>query len=609
MKLKRLILIFGALFVSSLTLASCGNEDNLPSTPAEASCETHSYGAWIVTKKPTETEKGKAARSCKNCSSVEEKELPIITSDNYEIDVKTETSCSAKGKNKYTLKEDRNIFFEADVATLAHEGGIFCNECGESLVEDAFWDNMVNVANYNQISATISELKLNNKTYNNLSAQITNGEKLEAFGQYETTENNVTSTYYFKYEEGSLYTGIKTGDTIYYSYSNSLTNEMINPLIKYVDQETNSALFNKDTLKTNLWKIADSQKNGDKYIIKPSKEKITALNEDLTTKSIKELANVNVSQLESIINLLDKTTITGLLDSASALGISINDIVTPLDTLLANLSIFSNTIPGSTAQLVRDYLVKNNRVAEDEIASFTSIIEMLKYLDPSTETNKVMGTDFLVDLLGIDKNGKTSKEALTAKLDELLGLTVYDLIPKVVTFIPLSSTALKTLVTSYIDSMGTKYNPEIVVSSTGVIESIIVKSGNDTIIEVKNNNTITRDFTIETEIKALNAKLTQTVKNDIIANIKANLATNAPKFGTQTTNEGTWEENTLVSNEAFDENNTKSRITYDLNNVFNSYSFVKNGTTYQMSFDIPYDTNVPDYVEDLQKAQIEIVIN
>ena len=609
MKLKRLILIFGALFVSSLTLASCGNEDNLPSTTTETSCETHSYGAWTVTKKPTETEKGKATRSCKNCSSVEEKELPVITSDNYEIDVKTETSCSAKGKNKYTLKEDRNIFFEAEVATLAHEGGIFCNECGESLVEDAFWDNMVNVANYNQISATISELKLNNKTYNNLSAQITNGEKLEAFGQYETTENNVTSTYYFKYEEGSLYTGIKTGDTIYYSYSNSLTNEMINPLIKYVDQKTNSALFNKDTLKTNLWKIADSQKNGDKYIIKPSKEKITALNEDLTTKSIKELANVNVSQLEFIINLLDKTTITGFLDSASTLGISINDIVTPLDTLLANLSIFSNTIPGSTAQLVRDYLVKNNRVAEDEIASFTSIIEMLKYLDPSTETNKVMGTDFLVDLLGIDKNGKTSKEALTAKLDELLGLTVYDLIPKVVTFIPLSSNALKALVTSYIDSMGTKYNPEIVVSSTGIIESVTVKSGNETIMEVKNNNTITRDFTVETEIKALNAKLTQSVKNDIITNIKSNLATNAPKFGTQATNEGTWEENTLVSNEAFDENNTKSRITYDLSNVFNSYSFVKDGNTYQMSFDIPFDTNVPDYVEELQKAQIEIVIN
>ena len=117
--------IFGA--------AACNTEK--PSTPDQ---HNHSWGAWTVASVPTQTEHGKASRTCSGSGECDataadkEYTLPVLTSTDYSA-TEDNATCTTAGTVTYTYnKNGVNVNFEVatPVNATAHNYGSFTYKDG-----------------------------------------------------------------------------------------------------------------------------------------------------------------------------------------------------------------------------------------------------------------------------------------------------------------------------------------------------------------------------------------------------------------------------------------------------------------------------------------------
>ncbi len=106
----------------------------------------HTFGEWVVTKQPTQTEKGSKERTCAICSVKEIVEMPELDHVHAYEELVVAPTCTAKGYTKYTCScgdtyQDKFVDeishpedkLPAKAATCTEKGlteGIVCKDCG-----------------------------------------------------------------------------------------------------------------------------------------------------------------------------------------------------------------------------------------------------------------------------------------------------------------------------------------------------------------------------------------------------------------------------------------------------------------------------------------------
>ncbi len=528
--MKKLFLLMVAIFTSVFVLVSCGNNNNNPgqSTGSLVSQCTHTYGNWTIVKQPTETEKGKAERTCSVCGAKEEMELPLLAAEAYNI-----TATSDARKNSYQLKTNEAIVFEV----TDHTGEIFCDDCGKDLTTDEFWANMSDSTKYESLAITAEKfmLKIGPANINlknaNLEVTFDNGiaKRVKGFvTKVDTVENDgqaqdVETNYYFDFEDLVLYTAKKIGDEI--DYDKIDFNKKTDGT-QLVDEEvitTTTSFLTRENIVKLLYNIAKVTKDeNNNLVVELDWTKIKNINKDLYEKSINQIIK-NLTETDLI------ETATGLIATASMLKFS--DAVTILDDFIAQIETKINEylakIPAgmipehltTLTDLCAYYLVKFGITTEEKVAGVTNIKDLLLAIDPSTETTRITIGDMILGKLEVQlplPQGQTYNEAfknvikgylaqafMQSNIDyEAVFKLFEESIDKVLAYVPFDSTVTE-LVTG-LDALGmfekiaeveTKVNATLVMldkffpidtsSITNLIKGLLVKSEKITIAQAE----------------------------------------------------------------------------------------------------------------------------
>ncbi len=99
-----------------------GGENEISAESVVLKATGHEWDEWKIKESPSETNTGKATRNCKkNNEHTQEKDLPKLTDENYQVD-ESQATCEGKWKKKYKYKFEDNssIEFEREQEAISH---------------------------------------------------------------------------------------------------------------------------------------------------------------------------------------------------------------------------------------------------------------------------------------------------------------------------------------------------------------------------------------------------------------------------------------------------------------------------------------------------------